>query len=192
MVALLTLTVAAVVATATAASAHAVLVSSDPASGATVAAPPSTVRLTFDENVRAPAYVIVTGPGGIRIDEGAPKILDATVTQHLKPGEAAGAYTIAYRVVSADGHPVEDELTYSLTGAAGTTAQRSAAAAASSSAAAAPAAAAATVEGASNAEDGSHLLHVLGGFAVVLAGAGALVYERVERRRHSGDSAASR
>jgi methionine-rich copper-binding protein CopC len=172
-VALLTLTGAALLATATEASAHSVLVSSNPPEGATLATPPATVSLTFNENVRAPAYVVVSGPGGARVDDGAPGILNATVTERLRPGRA-GTYTIAYRVMSADGHPVEGELTYGLARAATTTTR-----------------AAATTAPATGGDDG-HLVHVLGGLAVVLAGVAALVYERVQRRRQPEDSAASR
>jgi hypothetical protein len=42
------------------------------------------------------------------------------------------------------------------------------------------------------ADDEGHLLHVLGGLAVVVAGAGALVYERLQRRRHPEESPVSR
>jgi copper resistance protein C len=160
-----------VVGVAPAASAHSVLVSSTPASGATVATPPSTITLTFNENVRAPAYVVVTGPDGRRVDEGSARILDATVTEQLKATAPAGSYTVAYRVVSADGHPVEDQLTYTV-----------AAGAQPASAATPP----------SSTDDGGHSWHVLGGLAVVIAGVAALVYERLQRRRHPAESASPR
>jgi methionine-rich copper-binding protein CopC len=188
LLALLTLTGAAVLATATGASAHTVLVSSNPAGGATLSAPPSTVRLTFNEDVRAPAYVVVTGPGGTRIDSGAAKILGETVTEQLRPGSAAGTYTIAYRVVSEDGHPIEAKLTYRLARAATATTPRPTAAATPAPATPAPvvAAPAAAVVPAEDGDNG-HLLHILGGFAVVLVGVVALIYERLQRGRRSAE-----
>jgi methionine-rich copper-binding protein CopC len=167
----------ALVVTAPAASAHAVLVSSNPPSGATLAHPPSTVSLTFDENVRAPAFVVVTGPGGVRVDDREAQILDATVTARLKPTAPAGAYTVAYRVVSSDGHPVEGQLTYMVTTGAPATGSTGSTGSAGSKGSAAAVASTASA-------DGGHLVHVLGGFAVVIAGAGALVFERLQRRRH--------
>jgi methionine-rich copper-binding protein CopC len=171
----------ALVVTAPPASAHAVLVSSNPPSGATLAHPPSTVSLTFDENVRAPAFVVVTGPGGVRVDDGKQaQILDATVTAQLKPTAPAGAYTVDYRVVSADGHPVEGQLTYTVTtGAPATASTGSTGSTGSAGSRGSTAAVASTAS-----RDGGHLVHVLGGFAVVIAGAGALVFERLQRRRH--------
>ena len=39
-------------------------------------------------------------------------IIDATVTQTLAPLTRAGRYTVTYRVVSADGHPVSAALPF--------------------------------------------------------------------------------
>ena len=185
------------VAGAAPASAHDVLISSSPADGATVRTPPSTVTLTFNESVRAPAYVVVTGANGVRVDTGKARIVDATVTQGLRHSVPAGTYTVAYRVVSDDGHPVEAELSYTVAAAAASSSSAPAAApspAAPSSAAAPSAAAApssvATAAATTAGGDGGHLVHVLGGFAVVIAGAGALVYERLQRRRHPEESSA--
>jgi len=98
------------VATSGPAAAHAYLVSSTPASAATVAAIPQVV-LRFDEAVnRSFAVVRVTGHDGRRWDVGSPSVAGATVTQRLAPLPAAGAYALSYRVVSDDGHPVSQEL----------------------------------------------------------------------------------
>jgi copper resistance protein C len=174
------------------ASAHAVLVSSDPASGSSVPTPPSGITLTFDEAVRAPAYIVVTGPGGVRADEGGARIQGAKVTTALRRTVSAGSYSVAYRVVSDDGHPVEAVFTYTVT--AGATSSSTAPAPPGSAAPSAAQSAAPTsaATAAASGADSGHLVHVLGGLAVVVAGAGALVYERVQRRRHPEDSAASR
>ncbi|MDT9593176.1 copper resistance protein CopC [Nocardioides zeae] len=95
------------------AQAHATLSSSDPAADSSVAQLPEEVSLTFNQEMRGPAYVLVTGPDGEAAD-GDPTIDGTTVTQAVTPG-AAGTYTIAYRVVSADGHPVSGEIPFEIT-----------------------------------------------------------------------------
>jgi methionine-rich copper-binding protein CopC len=104
------------------AAAHAYLVSSSPADGATVGPVPNAVSLTFDEAVhRSFAAVVVTGPDGRRWDTGSPTVVGATVRQDLAPLPAAGRYAIAYRVVSADGHPVGQQLHFTFAPPAGYT-----------------------------------------------------------------------
>ncbi|MDF9716665.1 copper resistance protein CopC [Nocardioides sp. ChNu-153] len=92
------------------AQAHASLVASTPEDGATLEGAPTEVALQFSGEVRAPAYVVVTGPAGDVVD-GDPVIDGDTVTQPLGDG-IEGGYTIAYRVVSEDGHPISGQLTY--------------------------------------------------------------------------------
>ena len=96
---------------ATPASAHAHLVRAVPGDGATVTTAPARVRLVFDENVRTPAAVVVTGPSGTRVEEGSVQVLDntASVRVHVM---ATGRYTVAFRVVSADGHPVSAQTSF--------------------------------------------------------------------------------
>lgn len=100
------------------ASAHAYLRSTDPADGSTVPSVPATVSLEFNETIQnfAPALV-VTGPDG-KTYNGAATVLGNTVSTPVMPGGPSGAWTMAYRVVSADGHPVSAELHFTV--AAGT------------------------------------------------------------------------
>ncbi|HLR84751.1 MAG TPA: copper resistance CopC family protein [Nocardioidaceae bacterium] len=100
------------VSTAGPASAHASLVSSDPEEGASLDSEPSTVSITFNEDVSTPAQLQVTAPDGQELADGEPTVDGASVSQTLQSSGYAGTYTIAYRVVSADGHPVTGELTY--------------------------------------------------------------------------------
>lgn len=95
-----------VVGSAGPASAHAHVVSMSPEVGATVRHAPSYVVLRFDENVRAPSRVEVVGPDGSRVDRGAASVLDDQVRVRVVV-ERPGTYAVAYRVLSADGHPVE-------------------------------------------------------------------------------------
>lgn len=94
------------------ASAHATLVSSDPKDGSTVKAEPEKVTITFNEDVATPAQLQVTAPDGAELADGEPAIAGTSVSQTLRSSGQAGRYTLAYRVISADGHPVSGELTY--------------------------------------------------------------------------------
>jgi copper resistance protein C len=92
--------------------AHNVLKSSDPADGERVARTPSSVVLTFDEPAIAlGTKLVVTGPDG-PAQIGTPRLVDKTVTQDLQPGAPAGAYTVDWRVTSADGHPISGSFTF--------------------------------------------------------------------------------
>ncbi len=111
----LVLTAALVVLVAPAASAHDVLGGSSPAAGSTVTVAPVEVRLTFAEPPTAQGLgVAVTGPDGASVATGAPRLVVNEVTQALVPLTRSGTYTVAYRVVSADGHPVAGTYTFVL------------------------------------------------------------------------------
>lgn len=86
--------------------AHAGLTSSNPEEGAILKELPSEIVLEFTEEIGTPAFVAVTDPDNRRLDDGDPEIDGATVRQRIDPATHAGLHTIAYRVVSADGHPV--------------------------------------------------------------------------------------
>lgn len=90
------------------ASAHALLVRSDPAADAIVQAPPSQVRLWFSEDVNAQAsHVVVVDPSNREVDRsdsrvnpGNPREMDVSL-----PLLAAGTYVVAWRTQSTDdGH----------------------------------------------------------------------------------------
>ena len=97
------------------ASAHASLVGSDPEDGATLASASSTVTFTFNENVGNPAFVSVTAPNGDKVGVTGVRAVDKQVTAAVADVDQKGRYTAAYRVVSADGHPVEGTIHYSST-----------------------------------------------------------------------------
>jgi len=112
---LILLTLAAGVGLAGPAAAHNVLTSSDPTDGSTLQAAPTTVRLTFDQPVQDfEPVVTVIGPDGNRYESGAPAVDSTVVTAGVNALPVAGAYSIAYRIVSADGHPVEGEIKFQL------------------------------------------------------------------------------
>jgi methionine-rich copper-binding protein CopC len=124
LAALAALALALLVAIATAgpASAHNVLISSDPADGAVLDSAPSSVALTFDQPIQNfDPVLVVTGPNGNLFTDGAPTITGNVISAPLGPAGPAGQYRAAYRIVSADGHPVTGQITYTLSaGAAGT------------------------------------------------------------------------
>ncbi|WP_433441468.1 copper resistance CopC family protein [Nonomuraea sp. CA-141351] len=104
-----------VLVTAAPALAHDALKSSSPAKGAEVKAL-EEVRLEFTAGVRLP-FVIVRGPGDAEHQSGKPQVDGKVVTQAVEGPLPDGKYTIAYRVVSSDGHPIEGEIPFKVEGA---------------------------------------------------------------------------
>jgi methionine-rich copper-binding protein CopC len=95
--------------------AHDQLVSSTPPDGASVPAP-RRVELVFSDVVLDRyGQLVVTGPDGRRYDRGAPHVLDNTIAVELAPLPVTGRYSAAYRIVSADGHPVTGQLHFTVT-----------------------------------------------------------------------------
>jgi methionine-rich copper-binding protein CopC len=98
--------------------AHNVLVSSDPLAGSSIDAGPAVVSLTFDQPVNGgPGLnaISVTSPdGGHWEGVGEPTVKDNVVSLPLRPLGPAGEYTVSYRILSADGHPVADSLKFTL------------------------------------------------------------------------------
>ncbi|MGH3586889.1 MAG: copper resistance CopC family protein [Pseudonocardia sp.] len=101
------------------ASAHDRLVSSDPADGARLDEPPSTITLVFSAEVlEAGAQVAVTTPDGtvpaqVSVDGDE---ATATLPDDLPGDLPGGDWTVTWRVVSSDGHPIEGELEYTVAG----------------------------------------------------------------------------
>jgi len=90
------------------AQAHAVLLRTEPAPQATLAGPPGVVRLQFSEAVEVdPGGIRVFDVDGRRVDRGGPARSDGdrTVTVPLAR-LAEGTYTVTFRAVSSDSHPV--------------------------------------------------------------------------------------
>jgi methionine-rich copper-binding protein CopC len=105
-----------VVVPATAAAAHNVLISTDPADGSTVATAPDAVVMTFDQPALAlGTELVVTAPGGGNVADGPPQLVDNTVRQPVAGTLPAGTYTVQWRVTSADGHPVSGSFRFTTT-----------------------------------------------------------------------------
>ncbi|WP_457972720.1 copper resistance CopC family protein [Arthrobacter sp. D1-17] len=106
------------------ASAHDAAEASSPSDGATVATPPAEVSITFNQ---APlglgSQVRISDPAGTDWADGKVEIVDNVATQKLREGAPAGKYTVQWRVVSSDSHPIEGTFSFTATaGAAGPTA----------------------------------------------------------------------
>jgi copper transport protein len=91
--------------------AHATLVTSDPGDGARLKSAPHTVTLSFDENVAlgAVGYVHTVDQNGARVDARPayhPGGDASRVADDLKSDLPDGTYTVSFRIVSADSHPV--------------------------------------------------------------------------------------
>lgn len=104
--------------TATGALAHAHLQQQIPAAGAQLAASPQTLTLSFSEGIE-PAFsgVSVTGPqqhavatGKLTRSADNPTQVTVPVAETLRPGE----YTVAWHVVSVDGHKTKGQYTFSV------------------------------------------------------------------------------
>jgi methionine-rich copper-binding protein CopC len=102
--------------TAQVASAHAARVSAEPADNAVVATGPDHVSATFNERLETTfAAMTVVGPDGNVWSTGDPTVRGAVVSVGLRPLGPAGAYTVNYRVTSADGHVVSGSWAFRLT-----------------------------------------------------------------------------
>lgn len=100
--------------TAPPALAHTRLVSSTPGKGES-AASVTEVKLVFSDKISV-AEVVVKDAEGKAFESGAAALSGTTVTQKLSGALPAGSYTVAYRVVGEDGHPIEkDDLTFTAT-----------------------------------------------------------------------------
>ena len=96
------------------ASAHDAAESTSPAQGAALAAPPAEVSVTFSNTPLGIGLSFsIKDAGGTEWADGSVQIVDNVATQKLRPGGPAGTYTVAWRVVSSDSHPIEGTFTFS-------------------------------------------------------------------------------
>ncbi|MFU8853574.1 copper resistance CopC/CopD family protein [Micromonospora sp. SL1-18] len=101
------------------AQAHAELIGTTPPNGAHLDAAPAQVTLRFSEAVTpVRGGMRVLGPDGGTLRSGQPHADGGTVTFSLPGGLGDGIYTVAWRVSSADSHPIEGAFIFSV-GAAG-------------------------------------------------------------------------
>lgn len=98
------------------ASAHSVVLSSSPEDGEQIAQAPERVSVTFNEPLQEQfAAITVVGPDGNLWSVGDPAVEGSTVSVAVDGLGPVGEYTVAFRVTSADGHPVSGTRTFTLT-----------------------------------------------------------------------------
>ena len=94
--------------------AHTELVSSDPAAGSLVESWPAEVTLTFNEDLMTLGeeksnFLVLNNAVGDQISADDEVVTGSQIKVSLDPNTIKGSVLVYYRVVSADGHPVEGE-----------------------------------------------------------------------------------
>jgi methionine-rich copper-binding protein CopC len=92
--------------TAGPATAHAKVLRTTPASGASVNGRVKAITVVFDDPVRlVPRALVVTGGSGAPLTTGAPRVVrDRTLVAPLLDRLVPGRYFVAWRILSDDGH----------------------------------------------------------------------------------------
>jgi copper transport protein len=97
------------------AAAHAMLLASEPADGDILAAPPGRIVLGFNEPVVPVAVRIVDADGATILGPGGARATGAAeISIDIPAPLPAGRYVVAYRVVSADTHPVAGSFVFAV------------------------------------------------------------------------------
>jgi copper transport protein len=110
---ILLLATALALALPSAASGHASLVRSDPRDGAVLSVAPTSVRFTFDDDVRARSGIEAVRNGGGSVLGGKPRIVGGRVlVVPLQAGLGDGDYSVLWRVLSDDGHTLEGAIAF--------------------------------------------------------------------------------
>jgi methionine-rich copper-binding protein CopC len=112
-------TVLAVLVPTAPAAAHNQLIDTAPAKDAVLDEPPAEVALEFVERLD-PTYttIVVTDAQRRTVATSAPEISGARGVVRFTEPLAPGTYTVAYRVVSLDGHPVQGSFRFTVAGEA--------------------------------------------------------------------------
>jgi methionine-rich copper-binding protein CopC len=179
--------------TATPATAHDSLASTTPARDAVLTAAPDTVSLTLsepplDSEQLNTSVLTVTDGAGKTVSDAKATVDGPTLSTKITAGEA-GTYTVLWRAVSSDGHPVEGKYSFTVQPAAATpstSATSTSPAPATSSAAQSTAPAAAGTERRVPPPDNSNAPLTLGIAAAVLAAALAITLSIRNRRKNAG------
>jgi copper transport protein len=99
--------------TATSASAHAALISVEPASGSILASAPKAVEFRFNEAVTPGAIQLIDGAGRAR-DDARVTTSGEGISVAMPPDLPQGTAVVSYRVISQDGHPVAGSVIFSV------------------------------------------------------------------------------
>ena len=101
------------------AQAHSSQTGSTPASGARLEVAPNQVVVTFDSPLMdVGAALVVRAADGSDVTSGPPEISRNEISVPVRTDVAGGDFTVAYRVVSQDGHTVTSTFDYTVLGGA--------------------------------------------------------------------------
>jgi methionine-rich copper-binding protein CopC len=117
MVTTISTAVLALVLVAPTAASHTSFVSSNPAAGSVVVQWPVQISIEFDEDLISIGedkanFIVVNNSVGDQVSNNDENIDSNVITVSLSPNQVEGPVLVFYRVVSADGHPVEGEFTF--------------------------------------------------------------------------------
>jgi len=160
---------------------HAIVISTTPATNAVIKTAPTAVSITFNENINGiGARVQVIGADGKHYEAGSPTVAGHVLSAALATGLPQGTATVAWSVISGDGHRVNSAFLFSV----GHESTGGAAAAASAAAAATDArpAAATTISALSRALRFAGIVLLLGLLLVI-----AFVWDPTLRRGRTED-----
>lgn len=104
--------------TSTAAFAHDSVTGTSPADGDTVDTVPDMLEISMSNTPASiGSEVQLLDDSGTNWATGGVEVLDRVATQAVKPGAPAGKYTVKWRLVSSDSHPIEGEFMFTATAA---------------------------------------------------------------------------
>ena len=99
------------------ASAHTALVSADPAVDSTIELLPSTLSLTFAEeliSIGKSNSISVIDENGMELASGKPEVSGAVLSIKLEVSDATGVIKVDYRAVAADGHVIKGDYQFTV------------------------------------------------------------------------------
>ena len=108
------------------ASAHTVLVTSSPQANSVIESIPSSISITFAEDLveigNSNSISVLDQDGG-EISQGDISVSGPTLSKSLIPSDKNGVFTVVYRAVAADGHVIKDQFTFTVEATAVTTSE---------------------------------------------------------------------
>ncbi|GAA3135791.1 copper resistance protein CopC [Rhodococcus baikonurensis] len=100
------------------AQAHSALVGSTPSADAVLDTAPSSVELVFNQEIQTSfANVTVSAADGTQVGAGEPSVQGERVSLVTTGQMSSGTYTVGYRVISEDGHPITGSYSFTLNAA---------------------------------------------------------------------------
>ena len=105
------------------ASAHTVLVNSSPQKDSVIQSLPSSITITFAEDLVAIGNsnsILVLDESNQDISQGDVLVTGPTLSKNLITSDKTGKFKVQYRAVSADGHVIKDEFEFTVAAAAPT------------------------------------------------------------------------